>query len=162
MDVFLNNNKKEILIGIRGTASIKDVVTDLNFISNTLSLTSRYKNDKNKLEEIIRQYNPNEYSYFITGHSLGGGLSAQFMRDFPFIKEAIVFNSATQPIDLLKQNPNITYFYIDKDPLYNISGHFIKNKKVIPYQSGLNGKLGYVIPSSLQAHKLNQFERLYK
>lgn len=162
MDVFLNDIKKEILIGIRGTASLKDVITDLNFITNTLSSTSRYIMDKNKLEEIIKIYNPNEYSYFITGHSLGGGLSAQFMRDFPFIKESIVYNSATQPIDILNQNPNITYFYVDKDPLYSLSGHFIKNKEVIPYKSGLNGKMGLITPTFLQAHKLNQFDRLYE
>ena len=161
MDVFLNNNKNEILIGIRGTASISDAITDLNFVSNTLSLTSRYKNDKKRLEDIIKQYPPSQYQYFITGHSLAGGLSAQFMRDFPFIKEAIVYNSATQPIDLIKQNPNITYLYIDKDPLYQISGKYIKNKKVYPYKSGLNGTIGKFIPSTLQAHKLNQFDRLY-
>lgn len=162
MDIFLNNNKKEILIGIRGTKSFDDVITDLNFITNTLSYTHRYKNDKNKLDEIIKIYNPIKYNYFITGYSLGGGISAQFMRDYPFIKESIVYNSATQPIDIISQNPKITYFYIDKDPLYLISGHFIKNKKVYPYNSGLNGKYSYLIPSILQAHKLNQFDRLYK
>ena len=83
------------------------------------------------------------------------------MRDFLFIKEGVVYNSANQPIDLTKQVENLKYLYIDKDPLYNLTGRFIKNKVVYPYKSGLNGFMGYIIPSALQAHKLNQFDRIY-
>lgn len=161
MDIYLNESNKELIIAFRGTASVSDIITDINFISNTLLYTARYKNDKKTLEKYFKLYPSPEYDYYVTGHSLGGGLSAQLLREFPFIKEAVVYNAATQPIDLIKQNPNITYLYIDKDPLYNISGRYITNKRVYKYTKGLNGFLGRIIPATLQAHKLNQFEHVY-
>jgi hypothetical protein len=161
MDIFKNDAKKEIIIAMRGTASIKDIITDLNFISNTLIYTARYKDDKKVIDKYIKLYSPEIYSYYITGHSLGGGLSAALMREYPFIKEGVVYNSATQPIDLIKQNPDLTYLYIDKDPLYKTTGRFISNKKVYPYQKRLNGLSSFIIPDMIQAHKLNQFEKLY-
>jgi hypothetical protein len=161
MDLYLNQAKKEILIALRGTASLKDVITDLNFASNTLKYTTRYKKDKKTLEKYLLQYPAKEYNYYITGHSLGGGLSSQFMRDFPFIKEGMVYNSAVQPIDLIKQNPDIKYLYINKDPLYQISGRFLDGSIVYPYTKNLNGILGKFLPETIQAHKLNQFDKLY-
>jgi hypothetical protein len=161
MDIFKNETKKEIIIAMRGTASLKDIITDLNFVSNTLTYTARYKDDKKVIDKYVKLYSPDVYSYYITGHSLGGGLSSALMREYPFIKEGVVYNSATQPIDLIKQNPDLTYLYIDKDPLYRTTGRFITNKVVYPYQKNLNGFSSKLIPDFIQAHKLNQFEKLY-
>ena len=161
MDIFKNDAKKEIIIAMRGTASLKDIITDLNFISNTLIYTARYKDDKKVIDKYIKLYSPEVYNYYITGHSLGGGLSSALMREYPFIKAGIVYNSATQPIDLINQNPDLTYLYINKDPLYKTTGRFISNKVVYPYQKNLNGFSSKLTPDFIQAHKLNQFEKLY-
>ncbi len=138
-----------------------DVFTDLSIITGNLASTTRAKKDIMKIEKILKKYPFSEYDYYITGHSLGGALLALYMRIFPFIKYAVAYNSASQLEDLRKQNPNIKYIFIDLDPLYNITGQFLANKEVLKYQSGLNSGLTALLPSPIQAHKLNQFERLY-
>lgn len=164
LDAFLKDN--EIIVGVRGTLlNVNDLKADVNIISNNLKNSKRFQNDLKQFEQVIQRYPPSNYKYYLSGHSLGGAIVAELKRMFPFIQESVVFNSASQPIDLTNQDPNIKYKYIDKDPLYNITGKAIKNKEVYPFQQikpkSFFGRIGATLtPTAIQAHRLNQFENL--
>lgn len=167
IDAFLNPNSSEILIGVRGTAmSTDDLKADVNIVSNNLKNTTRYKNDVKQMNEIFQQYPPQNYNYYLGGHSLGSAIISQLKRDYPFLKDAVVFNGALQPVDLSNQHPDMKFKYIDKDPLYNIVGKSVQNKEVFPYdelkRGSFFGRIGAKLqPTILKAHKLEQFEKRY-
>jgi hypothetical protein len=168
IDAFLNPNSREILIGIRGTGlSVDDVTADVNIVGNNLKNTTRYKKDVIQMEEIFAKYPPDEgYTYYLGAHSLGSAIIAELKRQFPFLKDAVVFNGALQPIDIANQPTDMKFKYIDKDPLYNIIGKSVKNKEVFPFEElkkgSFFGRLGAKLqPTALKAHKLEQFENRY-
>lgn len=167
IDAFLNPNSSEILVGVRGTAmSTDDLKADVNIVSNNLKNTTRYKNDVKQMNEIFQQYPPQNHNYYLGGHSLGSAIISQLKRDYPFLKDAVVFNGALQPVDLSNQHPDMKFKYIDKDPLYNIVGKSVKNKEVFPYEElkrgSFFGRIGAKLqPTILKAHKLEQFEKRY-
>lgn len=167
IDGFLNPNSREILIGVRGTAmSTDDLKADVNIVSNNLKNTTRYKNDVNQINQIFQQYPPEQYNYYLGGHSLGSAIISQLKRDYPFLKDAVVFNGALQPVDISNQHKDMKFKYIDKDPLYNIVGKSVQNKEVLPYEElkrgSFFGRIGATLqPTALKAHKLEQFDKRY-
>lgn len=167
IDAFLNRENKEIIVGIRGTTlNPNDLMADLKIIGNNLNRSSRYTKDLGQFKLITEKYPPSEYSYYLSGHSLGGAIVKEFKREFPFIKEGQTFNSASQPMDLVSQDNNILDNYIDKDFLYNLTGRFIKNKRVYPYKAKeTKGVFGWLkqkaTPTFINAHKLEQFDPLF-
>lgn len=167
IDGFLNPNSREILIGVRGTGlSVDDLKADVNIVSNNLKNTTRYKNDVNQINQIFQQYPPEQYNYYLGGHSLGSAIISQLKRDYPFLKDAVVFNGALQPVDISNQHKDMKFKYIDKDPLYNIVGKSVQNKEVLPYEElkrgSFFGRIGATLqPTALKAHKLEQFEKRY-
>lgn len=165
IDAFLNPNSREILVGVRGTAaSIDDLKADVNIVSSNLKNTARYKQDVKQMEEVFAKYPPSEgYAYYLGGHSLGSAIIAELKRQYPFLKDATVFNGALQPVDIADQPVDMKFKYIDKDPLYNIIGKSVRNKEVFPYEElkkgSFFGRLGAKLqPTALKAHKLEQFE----
>lgn len=167
IDAFLNKQNKEIIVGIKGTTlNASDLMADLKIIGNNLNKSDRYIKDLGQFKLLIQKYPPSEYSYYLSGHSLGGAIVKEFKREFPFIKQAQTFNSASQPMDLVSQDNNILDNYIDKDFLYNLTGRFIKNKRVYPYKSkATSGVFGWLkqkaTPTFINAHKLEQFEPMF-
>ena len=88
------------------------------------------------------------------------------MRDFPFIKQAVGYNGAFQPADLVSQNPNIKRLYTDKDFLYNLGGKFFRGITVVPMKEkkarGFFGRISSALtPSGIKGHSLNNFKPLY-
>lgn len=166
IDAFLNRRNKEILVGVKGTTlNAKDLLADVNIARNNLRNTNRYKKDVEQFKQILYQYPPSEYIYYVSGHSLGGAIIKQLRKDFPFIKEGQGFNPASQPKDLITQDPNILDNYIDKDFLYNTTGRFIKNKRVYPYVAQpTKGIFGWIkqksTPTFINAHFLDNFNNI--
>jgi pimeloyl-ACP methyl ester carboxylesterase len=167
IDAFLNPQSREILVGVRGTAmSLDDLKADANIVGNNLKNSTRYINDVKQMNEIFQNYPPNNFNYYLGGHSLGSAIIAQLKRDYPFLKDAVVFNGALQPVDISNQPPDMKFKYIDKDILYNIVGKSVKNKEVFPYEElkrgSFFGRIGAKLqPTALKAHKLEQFESRY-
>jgi hypothetical protein len=167
IDAFLNPKSREILVGVRGTAmSLDDLKADANIVGNNLKNSTRYINDVKQMNEIFQNYPPNNFNYYLGGHSLGSAIIAQLKRDYPFLKDAVVFNGALQPVDISNQPPDMKFKYIDKDPLYNIVGKSVRNKEVFPYEElkrgSFFGRIGAKLqPTALKAHKLEQFESRY-
>lgn len=133
---YLNEGLKIIIIGIRGTYDVRDLMADTAFLFNNLQNTRRFKEDKATIEKIQAQYPPPTYRYFGVGHSLGGGLLDQFIK-LGSIEEGRSYNPAIQVgdisnIDLSMKNKRI---YNDKDALYKLFGRNAPNKEVRQGQS---------------------------
>lgn len=134
LDAYVDRDSKTVLIGVRGTVPTdwKDLKADASFPFNRLKSTRRYQENVVDMNQIVTEFPPEEYEYWVSGHSLGGGISTQLQRDYPFIQGSVDFNSAFQSWDLVHQNPKAKKFYIQSDPLYNLGGRFFKNTTVLP------------------------------
>ncbi len=166
LDFFIRPSDKTILIGVRGTVltDFNDIKADASLLANNLKNTNRYTIDKNKVAEIINKYP--DYQFYLSGHSLGKAIVTQLKRDFPILKEAVGFNGAFQPTDLVAQDPTIDNNYVKTDFLYNMGGRFFKNVKVIPPNPEKSrGFFSFLkktfAPRSISGHSLNNFRGLY-
>ena len=67
---YVNSKSKEVVVAIRGTASLNDVVSDLKI---GLGIGPNEAGDGYRLAKIVQQNYPGS-KISLTGHSLGGGL----------------------------------------------------------------------------------------
>lgn len=151
---------KTILAGVRGTkvTDKQDLLADARIPLNLLKYSDRYKRDKEAFDKIVKQYPPQDYEYYISGHSLGGAIDNQLKYDYPFIKNAVEYNPAFQPKDFFySQGNDIKRLYTDKDALYNLGGKLFTNKQVIPAKSSLGNS--YI--DGISGHILSNFAELY-
>ena len=151
---------KTILVGVRGTkvTDKQDLIADARIALNLLKHSNRYKRDKEVFDKIIKQYPPQDYEYYLSGHSLGGAIDNQLKYDYPFIKNAVEYNPAFQPKDLFySQGKDIKRLYTDKDALYNLGGKLFTNKQVIPAKSSIGNS--YI--DGISGHILSNFAELY-
>jgi hypothetical protein len=162
IDAWLNYKTNTIMIAVRGTKDFRDVKADISLPFNNLINTQRYKTDKMIVGSLAKTFNPSVYDYYLTGHSLGGAIVAQLKRDFPFLKDAVLYNSAFQPKDLVQQSSNtIKRNYTSDDPLYQAGGKLFIGANVLPMSSSdVDGVLGKVI-KGYKGHKISKFRELY-
>lgn len=174
--IYVSSTQQQIVISFRGTkmSTFSQVYGDVlqgwsGTALNQLAETPRYTNDLKLIEEYIARY-PG-YTIFFTGHSLGGALAQQALRDLKG-EAAMVFNSAYQPQDRLLTDQQVTRFHTPYDPLAKTAfaiglGSRIKTigKKswssqaanVVATSLGLGG-LPYFFRRDLQGHKLKNFQ----
>jgi len=169
---YLNEAEKTILLAIRGTKPeiSEDLRADGMIALNMLSSTDRYKKDREIVNSLLTKYPASIYDYYLTGHSLAGAIIAQLKRDFPQLKNAVVYNPASQPYDYVSQQSNeIKRIYTENDPLYNLGSMVFYNKQVIPTARKLApdipsfGALNYGSKAYnyYQGHALDNFKGLY-
>jgi hypothetical protein len=170
---YLNDKTKTILLAIRGTKPTErlDLGADSLIPFGKLTSSDRYKLDVSILRLIFDQFSPEIFDYYLTGHSLGGAIVPQLKRDFPFLKDAVVYNPASQPIDYKQQqSDSIKRLYHENDPLYAMGGEVYTNKQMIEaptvlpkYFSNLYKKVNIMqSPSTyLKGHELSNFAPLY-
>jgi hypothetical protein len=156
-DAYLDQQTKTLLIGVRGPVDAQDVRADASLAINALSSSSRYQQDRKVMDSIILRYPPSQYSYYITGHSLGGAINNQLKRDYPFIKEAVEFNPAFQPKDFVSRQSGIKRYYTKTDFLYKLGGRFLPNVQTIEPARFT----GLAALDGLTGHKLENFSRLF-
>lgn len=169
LKVYLDKINKNIIISFRGTQTFRDVVADVKIGLNLLHKSKRFIEDENSiLKNVFSIYDPMEYDYYVTGHSLGGSLANIFRKKYNlFIRGGITFNSAFQPMSLINQDSEIKKLYISDDPLYRNGGYLYRNKKVFNYKPNrINGFFNFAkkvfFPNTLgrlntDAHKLTNF-----
>jgi hypothetical protein len=169
LDAYMRPSDKTILIASRGTnlTSFNDLKADASLVANNLVNTNRYAEDKNALMKVMEQYPPEQYEYYLSGHSLAGAIITQLKRDFPFLKTAVAYNSAFQTKDLTQQPANVRRYYTDKDFLYNLGGKYFRNNIVIPAdkeqaQGFFQRIKSALTPSGITGHSLSNFEKVYK
>lgn len=154
---YVDENDKRIVISVRGTnvTDARDLRADASLPVNQLKSSDRYQYDEAQLQTFFEQYNPQDYSVYLTGHSLGGAIVNQLKRDFPAIKEAVTYNSALQPIDIIKQdNKNIQRHYTSTDPLYNYGGGKLMRGATV---SEPKRQTGIEAVDALFGHQLSNF-----
>jgi len=164
MDAWINWRDNTIMIAVRGSKDFRDLKANTSLPFNNLINTQRYKEDKATIQQILAQFPPSAYEYYLSGHSLGGAVVAQLKKDFPLLKDAVVYNSAYQTNDIIREDPTIKKLYTTDDPLYKLAGKSFKNKVVVPVDSGflrgISGILGSVA-RGYSGHKLTKFKSLY-
>lgn len=162
LDAYLNDTTKTMLVCLRGTnpTDKQDLYADASIVLNQLSKTPRYMSDKESLSKLFQMFSPQEYEYYLTGHSLGGAIVNLLKRDFPMLKNAVEYNPAFQPYDLWSQQANsIQRNYVSTDPLYRLGGRFFGNTKVVQPKSTPLPNLGAVgeLYNSYSGHALDNF-----
>jgi len=164
LDAWINWRDNTIMIAVRGTKDFRDMKANTSLPFNNLTNTQRYKEDKATIQQIIAQFPPSAYEYYLTGHSLGGAIVSQLKKEFPLLKDAVVYNSAYQTNDVLHEDPTIKKLYTTDDPLYKLAGRTFKNKVVVPVDNGflrnISGVLGSVA-RGYSSHRLTKFKKLY-
>ena len=163
MDAYLNEGTKTILVAVRGTkpTDFKDLSADASLVVNGLSKTDRYKTDKASMDRLFQMFPPNQFEYYLTGHSLAGAVINSLKRDFPQLKNAEEYNPAFQPYDLWSQQTgSIHRNYINTDALYRLGGRMFGNTKVLPPISSSNAPSGIVgdVMTAYAGHALDQFK----
>lgn len=110
---------KEILVAIRGTdvKDPEDLKADAGIAANQLRNSKRYRKDKQDIARFQQKYPKSQYTYRGVGHSLGGAVLDEFIRD-GFVRNGKSFNPAVQPQDS-SNNLNERH-YIESDPLHQI------------------------------------------
>ncbi len=166
--VYTDPQTHRLMIGIRGTKDARDRSAWIPTGVGNLTKTERYNYDKAQVREIMKRFPPEQYAYFISGHSIGGAISTQLRRDFPFIQKAVTYNAATAPRDVMDKDAKDVYrVYNKEDPLYNFQGGKLTASEVrgskstlprfpIKEASGVTDPLFTAI-NLYQGHKMDKF-----
>jgi hypothetical protein len=139
MEIWRRDKDKVLLISFRGTQNKADLATDAAIPFQLLATTERWKITKLILELLHAAFP--DWSYYVTGHSLGGALATLAVKEFPWILSAREYNAAFSPQD--KPDPRIARVYNSRDPLYNLGGKVLATKVVTTNLSPLEAhKMG--------------------
>ena len=140
--------KNHFIAGVRGTASLEDVLTDVNLIVGRLTKTERYKRDRDALRTFLEEHP--EATVRLTGHSLGGAIARELKREFgDRVQAGVTFNSAFDVTQLGEgAHGGFQNIYSQNDPLGKLAnaskGHVRRYYKT-----------DHLLPIS--AHKLGTF-----
>ena len=95
---FINHQRKEIVIAIRGTdpSKLGDLISDGMILANTLERSPHYNHAKRRLLALHSKFQPLGYSITLVGHSLGGSVAQLLGRRYPEIR-TITFNAGQGP-----------------------------------------------------------------
>jgi hypothetical protein len=157
--VYYNDANKDVIMGIRGTKTASDLYSDfllgLQQITNIKAFinSDRFKNVKNKLENVIDKYDKLGYNIRITGHSLAGFETIKLAQKYNQVDNGVAFNAGSVPVQLIKDNipDNVEHF---RNPRDIISYGWRNDKQTTEYIN--KNKLGsYFNP--LKNHTINYF-----
>ena len=158
--IFVNEKHKEIVCAVLGTADYRDMKADLSALSGSVENSKRYKEDKNFIEEIQKNYFPTSlYSWYAVGHSLGGMIIDVLLKD-KLIKSAVSYNPAVEY--KYRHNKNHKRVYNEDDILYAGMGRYASNVEVRPNKTSLLSKLASLtklgrLSRNINAHLLSNF-----
>jgi hypothetical protein len=149
---------QEIVVAVRGTADAADLAADASIAVGALRSSHRYRHDADILRDFQERFPRHLYTYRGVGHSLGGALIDQFLKD-GYLSKGVSFNPAIQPGSVHSENQRI---YHPDDPLYALEGRFArgssttgKKRSLLEHLYGLS-PLGRIY-QGLKAHQLSNF-----
>lgn len=152
-----------IIIAVRGTASVSDLMADIRITFQNVQGSARFKEDVQAIQAFQQQYPQSQYNYYFTGHSLGGALIDEFLKMGLGIS-AISFNPAVQKE--FYSSANHHRIYNTQDPLYDLMGKHVPSAEVRDYkgpeQSTFDKILSYVpvigdASKALKGHSLDNY-----
>lgn len=163
-------NDRTIIVAIRGSQTQDDWLNaNVRIPVNQLRTSNRFKQDSQIIREFQRQYPQGEYEYYGVGHSLGGALLDEFLRE-GLLDRGLSYNPAIQTQDFDNTNSKNERIYYEGDPLYKTLGQMLKNKpevrkapekkwweKALDYVPGVNNIISQG-KALLEGHDLDRFE----
>lgn len=132
--VFYQKDGENIMvIGVRGTADFRDFRAWFSTAFSVIPDSQRFKEDLATVTEFQQRFPVSSYTYYATGHSLGGTLIDELIKR-GMVKEARTYNPAIETsdipnVELSKKNKRI---YADGDPLYLLQGRYDNPTEVRP------------------------------
>jgi len=132
--VFYQKDGENIMvIGVRGTADFRDFRAWFSTAFSVIPDSQRFKEDLATITEFQNRFPVSSFTYYATGHSLGGTLIDELIKR-GMVKEARTYNPAIETsdipnVELSKKNKRI---YADGDPLYLLQGRFDNPTEVRP------------------------------
>lgn len=123
--IYQKDGENVMVIGVRGTADFRDFRAWFSTAFNVIPDSQRFKEDIAEVSKFQQQYPLASYTYYATGHSLGGTLIDELIKK-GMVKEARTYNPAIETDDI----PNVALsqknhrIYADGDPLYLLQGRY--------------------------------------
>ena len=75
VDVWVNDESKEVIMSNRGTDDLQDIGTDIRLALGLSSTSKRFQESARHYEKIGEKYDSDEYKHILVGHSLGGSVN---------------------------------------------------------------------------------------
>jgi hypothetical protein len=107
--VFYNPTTKKVIVGYRGTAlddsktRWKDLKSDFNILIGKTRNDQRFREANDKFNAVKHKYG-DEYTYNVTGHSLGGALAKHVNdRHTNDIEHSVDFQQRQFPVSFARQ-----------------------------------------------------------
>jgi len=123
--IYQKDGENVMVIGVRGTADFRDFRAWFSTAFNVIPDSQRFKEDIAEVSKFQQQYPLASFTYYATGHSLGGTLIDELIKK-GMVKEARTYNPAIETDDI----PNVALsqknhrIYADGDPLYLLQGRY--------------------------------------
>lgn len=154
--VYWNNEIQHLITGIRGTATLGDVVTDIRLIAQRAQTSPRFTRNAEEFQQILQRLQPNTVT--LASHSLGSAVAIFLFNRFPNapIDRNFMFNPAIVFDELEIQQAN--------QELVQNSVVFRTQQDLVSLGSALSNFKTKTMPlknkNFVSGHKLNIFEKL--
>ena len=134
---YKNTEAPEIIVAVKGTKDYQDYFADVAIPFQNLSTTQRFKQDLDALKDFQRAYPMGQYTYYGVGHSLGGAILDEFLKEGLLLK-AVSYNPAIQTGDIRRTDIDNQRIYKQGDFLYKLQGQFsmspeVRSKTMLEY-----------------------------
>lgn len=141
--VYESQVNKYCIIGIRGTASFSDVITDVRLVIqqltniNVMDIGGRFRKIQELLKKVYNKYHPQKYIISLTGHSLSGyEIMVAEKKNPDRYSYNTAFNAGSVPTSLISDEQNIHNKIPDdvvhiRNPLDPISLGFIDDANTL-------------------------------
>lgn len=142
--VYKDDVNKRVNIGLRGTANIEDIGTDITAVIGGRRASNPYFQQAQSVLDKVRADNP-EYRITVSGHSLGGSVSRELARNNPDIK-AFGYNPGAFIGDKFRTNPENFFTFRNKTDVVSM----------LDNPSNIGGDF-FDVPNPLRAHSITTF-----
>lgn len=131
--VYTSDKDKRVQIGLRGTANLQDVATDITAVIGGKRESNPYFKSAEETVQKVREQFPS-YGISVAGHSLGGSVGREIAKKNPDVK-VFGFNPGASVQDALTPNPDNFYTIRNRmdivsalDNPSNVSGTFYSER----------------------------------
>jgi len=98
---YLNDNNKTIIVGVKGTDRMKDLISDLTLILGPIEKDKIFIKAHRKIKRLLDNYGISYNKVYLTGHSLGGSI-------------VLWIGQKIKNVQIYAYNPGITLQFLNK------------------------------------------------
>jgi hypothetical protein len=149
------------IIGIRGTATLKDIITDIKLVAEQLTnikfmeKSDRFKKLHKMILDIYYKYKNYNYTIKLTGHSLSGYEIMRLENLEPNkVSDSTAFNAGGPPITFYKIPKDVKHI---RNPLDPISQGFKNDIQTKEYYNNKLSSINPLLNNPLSNHSINYF-----